>query len=432
MNYLVETWSRSILYLLAFVMLVSFAILSDMSQNINLRLLRLNATHTHTTTDEEYSKHVINHDTQYDIAHHDTHTLNSIKSQSIREKHPNCFIKTMFNNSEFLYKDSTYYELIGNNSTHSMRYDHLCQYMMKNRYNCGTTEKPMYGGNAYDWKLMLGDQGKEGRKCNLWNLIYDLQGPAAIGKKVLDDFQTLQGSDRIKRANQRSMINVAMLGNSYLRQIFESFVCTWSHEITLSLFEKDGKYDESIAGMKLRNYAPLTLDELGNMENLPSPDDNRCHLDYRDQYYEEGLEIPPNCKGYSDNLAVAEFGGSMRIYYMFRPWMHLNLTRVMKEKLNLIPEELDILIFNDEQEKIIEKDAHLIEVFKASGAWNNRITWDYEHFRTIQERDVGRWFSANNPWITNPPDGHACMPGPPDDEVNLLLYLIYTNSFIRK
>jgi hypothetical protein len=24
------------------------------------------------------------------------------------------------------------------------------------------------------------------------------------------------------------------------------------------------------------------------------------------------------------------------------------------------------------------------------------------------------------------------MPGPPDDEVNLLLYLIYTNSFIRK
>eukprot|EP00985_Skeletonema_marinoi_P020521 scaffold12221_cov179-Skeletonema_marinoi.AAC.3 len=73
----------------------------------------------------------------------------------------------------------------------------------------------MYGGNAYDWKLMLRDQGREERVCNLWDLINDLQGPAGIGKKVLDDWQTRQGSDRIKRAN-KTMINVAMLGNSYL------------------------------------------------------------------------------------------------------------------------------------------------------------------------------------------------------------------------
>jgi len=247
---------------------------------------------------------------------------------------------------------------------------------------------------------------------------------------VLDDWQTRQGSDRINRAN-KTMINVAMLGNSYLRQIFESFLCTWSHELTFSLFEKDGKYDPSIAGMKLRNNAPLTFDELGDMEPMPNPNDNQCHVASVDEFYEDGLETPHKCKGYTDGIAVAEFGGSMRIYYMFRPWMHLNLTRVMTEKLNLIPEELDILIFNDDQQHTIEKDAHLSEVFKASGAWDNRIEWDYNHFETIQKRDVGRWFGANNPWVSHPPDGHACMPGPPDDEVNLLLYLIYTNSFIR-
>eukprot|EP00984_Skeletonema_dohrnii_P019678 scaffold9468_cov130-Skeletonema_dohrnii-CCMP3373.AAC.4 len=42
--------------------------------------------------------------------------------------------------------------------------------------------------------------------------------------------------------------------------------------------------------------------------------------------------------------------------------------------------------------------------------WDNRIEWDYNHFKTIQKRDVGRWFGANNP-----PDDHACMPGLPDD-----------------
>jgi len=403
--------SNKHVYLLACAMLVLFTILSDSSQN-NLRL-RWNA-----KPKPEYSKRLVNQ-----------HTLTSIKNQSVGKKHSNCFIETMFNNSEFLYRDTTYYTLMSNNLTDSMRYDHLCPYM-KNRYNCGTKEKAMYGGNAYDWKLMLRDQGREERVCNLWDLINDLQGPAGIGKKVLDDWQTRQGSDRIKRAN-KTMINVAMLGNSYLRQIFESFLCTWSHELTFSLFEKDGKYDPSIAGMKLRNNAPLTFDELGDMEPMPNPNDNQCHVASVDEFYEDGLETPHKCKGYTDGIAVAEFGGSMRIYYMFRPWMHLNLTRVMTEKLNLIPEELDILIFNDDQQHTIEKDAHLSEVFKASGAWDNRIEWDYNHFKTIQKRDVGRWFGANNPWVSHPPDGHACMPGPPDDEVNLLLYLIYTNSFIR-
>jgi len=150
----------------------------------------------------EYSKRLVNQ-----------HTLTSIKNQSVGKKHSNCFIETMFNNSEFLYRDTTYYTLMSNNLTDSMRYDHLCPYM-KTRYNCGTKEKAMYGGNAYDWKLMLRDQGREERVCNLWDLINDLQGPAGIGKKVLDDWQTRQGSDRIKRAN-KTMINVAMLGNSF-------------------------------------------------------------------------------------------------------------------------------------------------------------------------------------------------------------------------
>jgi hypothetical protein len=42
----------------------------------------------------------------------------------------------------------------------------------------------------------------------------------------------------------------------------------------------------------------------------------------------------------------------------------------------------------------------------------------------FQRRDLGTYFGANNPWITHPPDGHPCMPGIPDDEVNVLLFLL--------
>ena len=395
-------------YLLACALLVLFATLNGSSQVEKLRL-RLNAT----------PKQSANHGL-------------TVRNQT----HSNCFIRTMFKNSgEFLYKNTTYYKLSGNNSAESIRYDHLCPFLLKDRYNCATKRKFVYGGNAYDWKLVLRDQGKEEHECNLWNLVQDLEGPAGIGKRMLyDREQTRQGGggDLIKHSSNQTMINVAIFGNSYLRQIFESLLCTWSNELSFSLFEKDGGYDVSLAAMKLRNNTPLTFDELGKMEPIPNPNDTQCHqISELKQFYEDGLETPRKCKGYTDNLAVAEFGGSMRIYYSFRPYFHQNLTRVLKEKLNMIPEKIDVLVFNDGQSHIIEKDAYLLEAFRTSGAWNNRIEWDYKHFRTIQERDIGQWFGSNNPWIEHPPDDHACMPGPPDDEVNLLLYLIYTNSFIR-
>ena len=45
-------------------------------------------------------------------------------------------------------------------------------------------------------------------------------------------------------------------------------------------------------------------------------------------------------------------------------------------------------------------------------------------------RDLGRWFGADNPWITWPPDrNHGCMPGmPDDDEVNILLWYMLSLS----
>ncbi len=116
---------------------------------------------------------------------------------------------------------------------------------------------------------------------------------------------------------------------------------------------------------------------------------------------------------------------------MFRPYTHDDLHQVMKTKWNVNPEDIDYLVFNAGQEKTIERNEKLLSAFKASGAWQRRMIWPYYYFKEMQERDIQRWFGANNPWITSPPDGHACMPGPTDDEVNLMLFLMLQNASVR-
>jgi len=46
--------------------------------------------------------------------------------------------------------------------------------------------------------------------------------------------------------------------------------------------------------------------------------------------------------------------------------------------------------------------------------------------QNIQRRDAGAYFRENNPWITAHPSSvkHPCMPGIPDDESAILLFLL--------
>lgn len=52
--------------------------------------------------------------------------------------------------------------------------------------------------------------------------------------------------------------------------------------------------------------------------------------------------------------------------------------------------------------------------------------------KRAEKRIIGQYFGADNPWIVHPPGNHPCMPGIPDDEANILLYLLLLNRFHRK
>ena len=50
------------------------------------------------------------------------------------------------------------------------------------------------------------------------------------------------------------------------------------------------------------------------------------------------------------------------------------------------------------------------------------------YFKSIQMRDSGGWWSgADNVGMDHPPDDHPCMPGVPDDELDVLLLALAHN-----
>ena len=80
-----------------------------------------------------------------------------------------------------------------------------------------------------------------------------------------------------------------------------------------------------------------------------------------------------------------------------------------------VQEEIDVLVWN-RGGRIMQGTSQNVP--------NIQFSDTPENLRTIQKRDTGQCFGANNPWIYHVPDGHPCMPGIPDDEVNLLLMIV--------
>ena len=150
------------------------------------------------------------------------------------------------------------------------------------------------------------------------------------------------------------------------------------------------------------------------------------------KFYRPGVELPkervdtPN-----DSIAMVEFGNRIQIFYVFHPEVIANFTELLNKKFDLDPSDVDKIILNNKS--VIEKmEEPLRLLFESNkGVWQTRSIWPYFTFEDLQRRDIGRWFGADNPWIYDPPDSHSCLPGVPDDEANLLLFLIFSNAYLR-
>ena len=290
-------------------------------------------------------------------------------------------------------------------------YDHTC-FLMKPRYNCAVEpgSKMAHDDQAYMWKFVLqSDQNDPHTLCDIGKIVHDLGGPAAVGRKR----------------------KVGLLGNSFLRQIFEAIACKYGRtqmtQIRLHVHSPAMSMEET-AKRKGRKYALEEYGELASLDPPSSRSNAKCYnmSGFSRIPLDKMTEVIPDC---SDNVAVAEYNGkreadsqldtpTLTIFYHFRSWLLEDPAAMYTQFVGNLTQELDFIGHNDPKQNISSLVPSML-----SAQWSNFN--DLKPFlESRQRRDAKRWFGANNPWITSPPDGHPCMPGVPDDEAAIILFLV--------
>ena len=134
------------------------------------------------------------------------------------------------------------------------------------------------------------------------------------------------------------------------------------------------------------------------------------------------VRLPPNNNtDCNDDIALAEFEGNIRFGFIYRPNFYdkTTLDYIFSERLGLQKEiPLDAMVYNDVG--IVSRP--LNSIFP-----KRRLTIEFLNDALIrrQQQDLGDYYAASNPGIIGK-DVHPCMPGIPDDEAYLILFLLLT------
>ena len=366
-------------------------------------------------------------------------------------------------------------------------YDASSCFMMKARYNCAVRSNT----STANWKLVLRSKDGGGgaaaagggistANCDLKSFVTDAGGPKGVAKHLLAQQERPNGGE-----TTQTRYNVVLTGNSYLRQMTESMTCAWSDQITQlavyqggpsvsssylskrgikgdvdsdNLFEPHEMGSLSMYHRRLDNKtisnSSETTETLGSLDHIMhqgcrgvANNDKLMHFFHKDMNPKPSTI--PDC---NDNLFMVEFGSSIRFYYIYRPYMYSNLTHVYS-MLGLHPGDIDRFVFNVGADKVIVKQREVYDSLRP-GVYESGLQWrDMTAWRRLQELHVGRWSGCDNPGMDHVPDIHPvgagvgfemlsdsltikcrnpqlpqCMPGVPDDEVNLLLYLLYHHN----
>lgn len=277
-------------------------------------------------------------------------------------------------------------------------YDHNSCFLMKPRYNCATANTA--APKAYEYKFILqSDPTNASSICDIQAVVEGLGGPAAFSNK-----------------------QVAIFGNSFLRQTFEALACKYQGLLTAAKVTANPP-SVSLGALKKRKGKPYTIEEYGTIVNVPV-DQRPIPLcagssSAYSPYFEDGVNLttPHLTTACSDELAMLEFGSSLKVFYNFRPdTLQDNLSSYQK-MIGLNISQMDYIAFNKGEDKHIQRNSP-----------TKLAMYNYERIlptlQRIQRSDLKMWFGATNPWIKSPPDMHPCLPGVPDDEASLLLFAV--------
>ncbi|GAX11667.1 hypothetical protein FisN_7Lh033 [Fistulifera solaris] len=374
--------------------------------------------------DQEFTIEAVNNDTAHDTGN----TTPQSSLDFIRANFPECLSETGIINLKNM---GSYLPVL---PSVQPRYDHYSCYVMKARYNCAHPpdyDKP----EASDYELVLNlGHDNNSKPCRLRSLVDALGGPVGLSRRPTSTSDTVNNS----------LTRIALHGSSYVRQMWEAMVCGFREDIT-ELQVKNPGPSISLSAIKKRGNTPIEFSEIGQpIRGISVIQQKRCHgarqNDLASFYHPSATQIPhKTISGCDDGIAMVRFQNATEVYYVFRAQMLSEnaLNRVYSDYFQIplnnstgvsapVLSKFDALVWN-------------VSTKKPKNMFPEGITAKNEFsvahwlpsLKAMQRRDLGIYFGADNPWITKPPDGHPCMPGIPDDEVNLLLYVLYTGYTIK-
>jgi hypothetical protein len=320
---------------------------------------------------------------------------------------PECFVPDwhLYTANKFLQDMTSHGKYVS--SSHMPRYDHVSCFLMKARYNC--EYPPGYDQPAAaDYKFVR-RHPKASRDCDFRDIVDFLGGPQGIAEMLLE-----------QPNNSSRPLQVLIQGSSLLRQVFEALVCGFHDQITDLQLQVGGPL-VSMAAIEERNGALMTIDEIGEIVGLEEAKRGGCHTGKSNisRLYRENVTVPPNIPDCNDNIGMVEFGGAIRFYYVFRPsfYERKTLTHIYRNIFGIRNEEMDLLVYNEDGKRTS------LPLPKRTIRYSM-----HSPLKHMQIDDLGQYFGENNPFTSNPPGDHACLPGLPDDEANVLLFWLLAGS----
>lgn len=364
----------------------------------------------------------------------------NILKRLIQEKYPECQLNTTTTKTISLSQMGSYVPAVDRTPL----YNHMC-FIMKARYNCAYRPDAPFR-MAYHYELVLQLHPNDNTTTSNNNTMNkESCRIKALIRDTLQEWNTAEWKMRSTPTTRQQ--HVMIQGNSFARQLWEALVCgivssSYTSHLVTDFGVQQGGPGISIEDFTIRNNRPVGMDELGTrLTNQSVLDQTGCHGESKSDisaYYRRSAATPPNLPGCNDNVATIELGRQWRFSYIFKPTMYTPeaLEYIYKDRLGAVSNSPTI---NEDVEWHVVWNSVLREpqnitpplLFSVPHRKLDIESWLWT-LRKLQLRDLNWYFGANNPWISKPPDYHACMPGIPDDQVHLLLYLLWTDYSFEK
>lgn len=326
-------------------------------------------------------------------------------------------------------------------------YDLSSCWLMKPRYNCmGDKRRPLASEwwhvpdtsvHNITWRDLL--VKRDGRTSDLAEQ-KGLRGAIRACVRYLRKRIPQQTPKNTEIETRVTVTNMLLAGDSQLRQIFQAMACRWRDFITggslivgpLNRTNPFERHDDKRILFKKSDTVLKPLEQIRRPAYTKKTFNPPCHHDIRSSSYYKGGKFPfkqeqvePICK---DDVAMIEYLNTLRVYYVFRSYaFEGGLETVLQDHLKINPENVDVVVHND------------LQNLNINWARKNQRS-DMPHFLDFSDvreelklqmaRDATTKYGATNAILKD--DFHPCLPGIPDDEIDILFTALLTNSSILK